>query len=151
VRATFFLALAAGCSGAGQDIETPTAPGEEDAPDLTGTYDATLEGARGCDASPPPDFVTGRLDISGPPGSLLFVFEDGTELEGLVDDTFTVELDGEVVAGESALSVTGQGLAYIDGDLWVLEVDLTMDASSGGGETCTRTGVLKAIQIEVAR
>ena len=138
------------CTGAGQDIETPTTPGDEEAPDLAGSYDATLEDPSGCEASPPPDFVTGALEVSGTPGSLVFAFEDGTQLSGSVDDTFTVSLDGEVTAGEFALSVTGVGLAYIDADLWVLEVDLTMDATSSS-ETCTRAGILRAVQTEVAR
>jgi hypothetical protein len=149
-RTIWLCGLAVACSGAGQDIETPTAPGDEDAPDITGSYDATLEDAVGCDAAPPPDFVTGTLDLSGPPSALVFAFEDGSELAGAVDDTFTVTVEGEVTAGEFALSVTGEGLAYIDADLWVLEVDLTMDATSSGG-ACARRGLMRAVQTGVAK
>lgn len=142
--ALLLLSIGQACAGAGQDLETLSST-TSGAPDITGAYEATFSEASGCDPAPP-DVVTGPLDVAGLASDLTLSFAEGIVWSGQIDDTFSITLAGESSSGGFDLSVSGEGLAYIDAERWVLEVDLAMDVTDDSGQSCVQTGRLDALE-----
>lgn len=131
------------CTGVGQDVESPTTT-VSSAPDVSGIYlaDWSDDGACGALAG----FVTGPLEITGPPEALALDFTEAT-FGGAIDETFTFTVSGTAALDDGSVTVEGEGLAYVDDELWVLSGELLMDAEDASGTTCTSGGTLIATQL----
>lgn len=138
------------CGPDAQDVSS-TSTDTLAAPDLAGSYVASLDGVEGCEADVPDAlaWMAGALEVSGPPEALVFRFADGTEVTGATDTAFEVTLSDEVVRDGTAFDVAGVGLAYIDADLWILDVDLEVGVRSASSEfpDCSVVARLQAGQI----
>lgn len=142
-----WMTVLGACAGAGQDIETPTTTPTE-APDVAGAYSAKWSPIGDCDVIPgaPSDVVTGPLDLIGS-GGLLFDFGEAA-FPGTIDETFSFELEGTATVDGWTVTLDGSGLAYIAGDLWVLDGELEMHATDSDAATCTAAGRMTASQLE---
>ncbi len=123
------------CAGGAQDIDT-TGTTTLEAPDITGVYIADVVDQDGCEEAGEGllDWMTGDLTVTGLPDELSFEFAGDVVVGGSVDTAFEVALADEVTVGDASFVLSGTGLAYIDAGLWILDVDLEVDASSASSE-----------------
>ncbi|MEQ1501606.1 MAG: hypothetical protein ABMB14_05215 [Myxococcota bacterium] len=149
------VAGCAGCAGAGLDVDGPATSDPTDAPPIAGRYDAVWEDPAGCDATDAPvDWAEGEVVVTGSGAEVGFAFGDPSSpvsFSGAIDASFAFDLAGVAELDGWSLAVDAQGVAYSVADRWVLEGELTMDATDPDGNSCTRSGTWSATQIEVAR
>jgi len=152
-RAIAFAAalLGAGCAGGAQDVDGGTTTFA--APDLTGSYVGDVVEAAATDPASCPDdaevllsWLEGQLEVTGPPEALVFSTAGGDDVSGAVDTAFEVTWDDTVDRVEGVFDLQAVGLAYIDADLWIIELDLQVGLSSSTGD-CQLTALFEAGQI----
>jgi len=152
-RVAVLASLAFGCGGGAQDVVGGTSTFQ--IPSIGGTYDATVSEVEADDPEACVDdldallsWLEGTMEVSGPPAELVFETEAGEQVLGSIDATFQVLWGGTVVREEGEFDLSGEGLAYIDGGRWVLELDLEvgLEGTSESAD-CALTALFQAGQI----
>ncbi len=165
-------ALLLGCGNGGNaDDDEIIAPGSEVAAeeiDVTGSYNAQLAAATGCDEESfwLEDWAKGPLKITANDDSLTFDFLDGMTFGGTVDSSrnysfagdaeFSIEVledtGSESVTRMARLSVENSGSFILDGGCWEMDGNFTVvvDEDDNGldFDNCTLTGPMKANQLQ---
>ena len=158
-----------GCGGkddAGDETVAPGAGVEDEEIEVTGSYNAQIAAATGCDEEAfwLEDWSKGPMKISGENSSLTFDFLEGMEFGGAIDSSrnysfageveFTVEVEGDtgVESRMARLEVQNSGTFIRDGNCWEMDGDFTVlvDEDNNGldFDNCTLTGPVKATQIQ---
>ena len=147
----------------------PIAPGagaaSEDI-DVTGSYNAQIAAATGCDEEAfwLEEWSKGPMKISGENDALSFDFLEGMEFGGAVETTrnysfageveFTTDTDGDTgtITRMARIEVQNSGTFTRNGNCWEMDGDFTLlvDEDNDGLDfnNCTLTGPVKATQIQ---
>jgi len=153
--------------GAGDDEgPAPGAGSQDENIDVTGSYNAQIAAATGCDEESfwLEDWSKGPMKISGDNAALTFDFLEGMEFGGAIDNSrnysfageieFTVEADGDTgtTTRMARIEVQNSGTFTRNGNCWEMDGDFTLlvDEDNNGldFDNCTLAGPVKATQIQ---
>jgi len=104
------------------------------APDVTGTFNVTLDALSGCEGTELLAWARGALVVDGAADALTFDFGDGAVLTGTVDQSYFVELGGTFATAAGATSVLGDGVAATSPAGWRLDGTLRATPPDGSCE-----------------
>ena len=148
------------------EVIAPGAEAGAEVIDVTGSYNAQIAAATGCDEESfwLEEWSKGPLKISGDNDALTFDFLDGMAFGGSVDSSryysfageveFTIDVDGDtgVTSRMARIEVENSGTFVRDGNCWEMDGNFTLlvDEDNDGLDfnNCTLTGPVKATQIQ---